>query len=358
MSFTRQKRVYVNDVNEFNMYLRIAKADRIIKLGAYESGEIGCIAYLNDKLISTELTMKLSGKAITYIFNKDCRKNMQEISGMDAYIQLARSFNNATGYPIPIYDEPELCGSAVAVLGYRTEISDKQRVYAYSYDQNSSYGWAMTQPMPDTRKAAGYSTYVKKGQIGFIVDEISPIPGFVSAGEVGLQIVREGGGAEVVFDLMESPFKRFAELWYSRKLKPETKNKAKQMLCYSVGYLQRKNPYLRAAIIGYANEYIRSLVDDNTIYVNTDCLISTEIRTDLPIGKGLGEFKMDHQGMFANDGFNYQWDLELPTYRGTPRTWFKEGWDILKDPLPTNQNIYELNSITLQMEAKKYERLS
>ena len=328
MGFSRQKRIYINDVNEFNELLRIARDDRYLVMGPYDGGSTKRFAYLNDKLVSTELTLNIF-EATTYIFNKDCRKDTQEISGLDAYNQIAKAFKTATGYKIPIFENPEVLGSATAIL-------------------------ALTKPMPDTREIVNYRGIVLPGQVGFTVCEETPIPGFCSAGGIGLRMVGEGGEAEFIFNLMESPFKKFAELWYSRKLKPETKNKAKQMLCYSVGYLQRKNPFLRAAVVEYANKYIRSLIDENTIYINTDCIISTAKRDDLPIGTGLGQFKLDHEGLFANSGFNYQWNDELPTYRGTPKTWFKKGWDILKDPLPTNQNIYELNAITLQMEAKTY----
>lgn len=352
MSFTRKKLIYINDVKEFNNLLDIAKNDRILVMHEPEPGQqISCLAFIEDKLTKTELTMKC-GSVATYIFNKDCRKDEQKISGMDAYNQLSKSFSTTTGYKIPLYDRE--VGSAVAILAYKPEFEGK-RIQAYSYDQNSSYGWAMKQPMPDTRKVVGYYDIVKSGQIGFIIDDETPIPGFISAGGAGLRIVGEGGGAEYIFNLMESPFKRFADLWYKRKQNLETKSKAKQMLCYSVGYLQRKNPFLRAAVVEYANQYIRSLIDENTIYINTDCIISTQPRTDIPIGKCLGEFKEDHKGLFANVGFNYQWDNELPVYRGIPKTWFKENWDILKDPIPSNQNIYELNAITLQMEARKYE---
>lgn len=352
MSFIRQKRVYVNDVDEFNKILKIAKNERILRFAPYEGGPIECMAFLNDGLITTELTIK-AGSAITYVFNKDCRRNTQEISGMDAYIQLSKAFNTATGYSLPVIDKEQYLGSAVALLGFRPGIAENERVYAYAYDQNSSYGWALTQPMPDTRTLVNHDAIVGTNQIGFILEDADPIDGFITAGGDGLKMVREGHPAEYIFNLMESPFKKFAETWYKRKCKPETKNKAKQMICYSVGYLQRKNPFLRATVVGYSNELIKNLIDENTIYVNTDSIISTKPRPDLSIGTGLGQFKIEHEGMFARDGYNYQWNFEIPTYRGTPKTWFKEGWDILKDPLPKNHNLYELNSITLQMEAYK-----
>lgn len=356
MGFVRQKRIYINDVDEFNKLLKIAKEDRIPFMREPDPSEnIRCSAFINDKLTCTELTMVINS-ACTYIFNKDCRKDEQQISGLDAYNQIAKAFSTATGYKIPKYINE--FGSASAILGYRPGVADHQRVLAYSYDANSAYGWGLKQPMPDTREMVGAYDIVREGQIGFTFDEEDKIPGFQTTESVGLKMVREGGMAEYIFNLMDSPFKKFADTWYERKANPknpEEKAKAKQMICYSVGYLQRVNPFLRAAVVEYTNEYIRNLIDDNTIYINTDCIISTKPRIDIPIGTKMGEFKQDHTGLFAHDGFNYQWDLELPTYRGVPKSWFDAGWDILKDPLPGNKNVYELNPVNLQMEAHKWQ---
>lgn len=350
MSFVKKRIEYIDDVDEFNRLLKIARDNRLVKLGPCTSREVGPIAYIDDKLTTIELTLK-QGKACTYVFNKTFNTQPKTITGLDAYIQLAKSFVKATGYKIPEYDRS--IGSATALLGYRPDIADHQRVQAVSYDVNSAYGWAMTQPMPDTRKPAAVCGRVGKNQVGFIVDDEEEIDGFITSGTISLQMVHEGRKAEFIFDLMDSPFTEFANKWYKKKSEPKNqdeKDKAKQMLCYSVGYLQRKNPFLRAAIVEYTNQFIRSLIDKNTIYVNTDCIISTEPR-ELPIGKAMGQFKKDHEGMFANSGFNYQWDLEIPKYRGIPKAWFPENWDILTDPVPCNRNIYELNGITLQMEA-------
>ena len=74
----------------------------------------------------------------------------------------------------------------------------------------------------------------------------------------------------------------------------------------------------------------------------------------LKIGKGIGEWKIEHEGEFAFDGFNYQWDLEAPHFRGTSRNWFDDGWDILKDKLPKNGNIYEIKDY--QLVERKYKQ--
>ena len=135
---------------------------------------------------------------------------------------------------------------------------------------------------------------------------------------------------------MESPFKKFVNRWYEEKKNAKTKQqkaKAKGMLNYSVGYLQRVNPFLRSTIIYYANKMIKDLVDENTLYCNTDSLVSLVPRNDLNIGTNIGEFKVEHEGQFAFRGFNYQWDNSV-SYRGIPKSWFKPGFDILVDNIP------------------------
>ena len=356
MSFKRRREKYINDVDEFNALLRWTKEHKFVCMAEYQ-GHLSRLAYVDDKMTKTELTVQKDGIACTYIFSKDERENDAQTSGMSAYIALAKSFNASMGYKIPEYDR-EL-GAATAILAYRPEYEGK-RVNAYSYDQNSSYGWALKQPMPDTREMTGYKRVVQAGEIGFIYDDSKPISGFEQAGDTSLKIRLAGEHATYIFPIMESPFKGFADRWYSKKVNaktPEEKAKAKQTICYSVGYLQRKNPFLRAAVVEWANRYIANLIDENTIYVNTDCLVSLVPRDDIPMGKGLGEFKQDHVGEFAFVGFNYQWNMEVPTYRGIPKTWFKEGWDILKDPSPCYGNKYNFNAVTLQMEEMHYDCL-
>ena len=46
---------------------------------------------------------------------------------------------------------------------------------------------------------------------------------------------------------------------------------------------------------------------------------------------------------FAYKNLNYQWDLNKPTYRGTSKSWFKDGWDILKDARPTDGNFFDFD---------------
>ena len=174
---------------------------------------------------------------------------------------------------------------------WKNEKYEGTRNYAIGYDLNSSYSFAMLKDMPDTSKKPK-TGFIKKGEIGFDFE--------------GKPIFE--GWSLWVFPLMESPFKKFVNRWYEEKKNAKTKQqkaKAKGMLNYSVGYLQRVNPFLRSTIIYYANKMIKDLVDENTLYCNTDSLVSLVPRNDLNIGTNIGEFKVEHEGQFAFRGFNY-----------------------------------------------------
>ena len=194
----------------------------------------------------------------------------------------------------------------------------------------------MCQDMPDTSVEPKIGAIVKKNEIGFDIDK---------------NLVFTGKYAVLVYPKMESPFKRFAEIWYNRKktaTNREDKQKAKDILNASVGYLQRTNPILRTAILWYANDRMMQLINkyrDNILYCNTDSIIANiripEIEND--VGDSLGQWKIEHFGDFAFKGYSYQWGYSIPSYRGVSKSWFPKDWDILKDPIPSNGNLYYYN---------------
>lgn len=318
-------------------------------------------AFISDRM--TEFHVWVKYKALhpaEYIFRKDGEEPLQTISGLDAYIELARDFSRVQGYKIPIYENPDQYGSAHAILRFRNKYENK-RIKAISYDENSAYAFAMCQDMPDTREIIGRRRKPKSYEMGFInIEDYFPNKqDWTGNPGVALQLVEPEDDciADYIFFREISPFESFANRHFQRKrdsTDPVVKKRSKEMLNFSVGYLQRTNPFLRAAIIGHANKKIQNLIDDNTIYCNTDSIVSAVPRDKLPIGIQLGQFKVEHEGLFAFRGFNYQWDLQKPSYRGIPKTWFKDGWDILKDETPHFGNIYRFNKLEVKIEKEKY----
>ena len=275
----------------------------------------------------------------TYITRKDGQPVSID-SGLEAY----RILN--LYYKVPHAKFPSEEGTLISGFLYRNKKYDKTRhSNCYGYDINSSYTYAMIQPMPDTTKEPRYLGIVKKDEIGF--DE-------------NYELAFEGEHALIIYPKIDSPFIKFANTWYNKKKNaktPEEKKHAKFVLNASIGYLQRTNPVLRAAILGYANKRIRDLVDENTLYCNTDSIISIGPRPELKIGTELGEWKLEHQGDFAYNKFTYQWNKEVPNYRGVSKSWFKPGWDLLKDELPKLGNKYYFNKETFKLEEVEDEKV-
>ena len=317
----KQNKIRYIEHDEMNKRLAYCKKYRGIKYGKKEDKRpIQLRAFIEDKMVEFCLTYKSPDLGVcTFVMRKDGAETTQKINGAEAYKTLSQY------YKVPHISAPF---SASPFL-WKNEKYEGTRQKAIGYDLNSSYSYAMIKDMPDT--------------------SVRPRVGRVKAGEIGFDIygtpVFEGHYSNWVFPLMESPFKRFVERWFKAKSEAKTKEekaKAKCMLNFSVGYLQKVNPFLRATIIYYANKMIESLIDENTLYCNTDSIVSLVPRNDLKLGTGLGEFKIEHQGNFAFVGYNYQWDDSI-SYRGIPKSWFKPGFDILTDKIPMGGNQYYYN---------------
>lgn len=310
--------------------------------------KIGNNCFIEDGLRFLKLTCKYKGKVATYIFDKVSGKKEEASSmcsiGMKAYGCLQRftkgqainkivkeeDFNDLGKNCFPFATSPFL---------YFNEKYNETEQEAIGYDMNSAYSYAMLGKMPDTSnlttvKIRCYNNGIVRN------DEI----GFDAYGN----LVEEGCYALYKFKAIKSPFKAFVEYYFALKHDAKTKaerKRAKDVLNMSVGYLQRINPFIRATIVSRANNLIKSLIDENTIYCNTDSIVSLKPRNDLKIGSNIGEWKVEHTGKFRYRDFNYQWNDELPTFRGIPKAWFKEGYNILTDDVPVCGNNYELDYI-------------
>lgn len=200
---------------------------------------------------------------------------------------------------------------------YGYQYNDKyyagKELICWGYDINSAFPYAMLMPMPDTRQEPRYNSDIKKGEIGFYKH------GGVST--------TEGDYAEIIFPLMDSPFKLYVLENFKLKseLKGKEKDRYKKRLNYVTGLLARRNIFLRNALIFYSNKYIKSFIDENTVYCNVDCIVSLVPRNDLPIGTGLGQFKTEYEAHYFKYLKNciYQWGDECH-YSGIPRGCIKD----------------------------------
>lgn len=340
----KNKRVEIVDIATMNETLKLSSWKNVV-FGPCDNNYIGPLnMYIDDEIIKIDVTTRVDGKPITYRFFKDGSSRRITITGAYAYNLLRRMAK------FHIYTKEELItnsfiGSASPLLycKEKKQVHDK----CIGYDINSAYSWAMLQPIPDTSESPKEHCIVGDGEIGFTQT--------YEKGRYRLYMVERGFPARWVFKAIESPFQKFVRKYYDIKKCSEKaeRDKAKQILNYAVGYLQRKNPFIRACIVGRCNNRIQKLIDkynDEILYANTDAIVSTK-EIDLKLSEEIGDWKVEHYGRFANKLFNFQWEGERASIRGVSKNWLQD-FDILKDTLPKDNNRYELNYSTLQMEVK------
>jgi hypothetical protein len=122
---------------------------------------------------------------------------------------------------------------------------------------------------------------------------------------------------------------------------------------------------LRSYVVSKCNAYIKSLIDDETLFWNTDAIFTLKRRPELVLGTEIGEFKEIKCNKLIYVGNIYQINDEDPTYRGISKAWFKafekdtgRRYDLLKDYNKTINriNLYELNWETLKVEEFENEK--
>lgn len=326
--YNRKRQEYV-DAETMNKHLKYCyKYKDVVERTKTPSESFSNKAFIENSLVYFKLTYRKGSRACTYIMRKDGKEEEQKIDGGEAFRILSKY------YKVPRFEDRNILGMSASPFTYFNPKYNHKRTKAIGYDLNSAYSFAMLKDMPDT-SVPYHAGFIKEGEIGFI-----EMPKYNSPDEVML-VPKFSGYSLYIFPLIESPFKKFVEVWYKKKLNPATKAKAKNVLNYAVGYLQKVNPFLRATVIGYCNSLIKSLMDSNTLYCNTDSIVSAVPREDFKIGKNLGEWKIEHEGDFAFTDYSYQWNTDLPAYKHIPKSWFKPGWDILVDEIPHCGNKYK-----------------
>ena len=184
---------------------------------------------------------------------------------------------------------------------YSDDEHARQWLKCYSYDMNSAYSFAMTKPIPDTSVEPRLNDFIGDNEIGFY--------------DSGYATTEKGCFAEYIFPLIESPFKDYVYNYYNKKQNAKTKEERtnwKYFLNIPTGMMHKYNIFIRNTILYWCAEYIKQYKDENTVYCNTDSIVSLVKRTDIPLGDGLGEFKEEH----INDNFKYikpcfyQWNTE------------------------------------------------
>lgn len=301
------------------------------------------------------------GTPCTYIFDLN-NENIFTKTGLDCFKEFSRAYKipKATEYNIKRLEEYKntesnkyIC-SASPILDYNRKYEKQILKDCYEYDLNSAYANTLLKKIPDLYNpiVANWPDQIKvnKNEIGFIFDD-------------KLSLVNTGYYADIKFKLIETPqkLKDFLIKWYNKK-KNSTGNEkleAKAMLNLPIGYCQRYNPFLRSYVVNSCNKVIRDLIDENTLFWNTDALFSKVRRPELEIGTEIGQFKEIKCDTLVYVGNVYQINNEDPTYRGISKSWFKafekeygRKYNLLQD---YDKSINRINYYNLNWEELKLE---
>ena len=378
-----QRKHIIKSAEEINKMLSLidyygltpVKIGRDQKYKSLESWKIGnniskislsqhMIIELKDTKIEITTRYYEYGVPTTYIFDLN-NEDIFVRSGLDYFKEFSRAYKvpKADKYNIERlnrYKNTEnnkyVC-SASPILDYNRKYEKQLLENCYEYDLNSAYANTLLRKIPDLENPviAKWPDQIKvnKNEVGFILDDT-------------LSIVNSGYMADIKFKLIDTPkkLKDFLIRWYNRK-KNSTGNEkleAKAMLNLPIGYCQRYNPFLRSYVVNTCNKVIKDIIDENTLFWNTDAIFSKVRRPELEIGNEIGQFKEIKCDKLVYVGNVYQINDEDPTYRGISKTWFKSfekeygrKYDLLKDYDKTISriNYYDLNWETLKLEVNE-----
>ena len=353
--FKGKRIVYVTDVNEMNQHIDYCLKYRLeAPTENWAKEQNNPQLYYTLEVKYTRLILRYTYTSYTeYIFQLDGSEKSQAVSGMRAFNTLQRMSHKG----VPDLTNNDLLfdknfnewkvGNIGGLIYFNQAHIGERLENCYEYDMNNAYSWAMEQPIPNTRVMPRTMDKTRKGEIGFRVEQRG-----LSDDMCLYAVFEEGVYCEYIYPAIPSPFINFANHFFKlRKAKTgREKEKMKQIQNYAIGYIRRKNPFIHSCILSRCRYFIESLVDDNTLYCNTDSIISHGRREDLDalLKDEMGGFKLKHTGAFAYNGSGYQWNKEQPSIRGKSKAWFKSaypnGFDILVDELPfTEANLYYYN---------------
>ena len=338
-------------LEEINSVLDYLKEDKrhIFYRQKEHNENFGLNVYLYQTKTELHLSFRDCGKSCEYIFDLSTGDTVIEhLTGSQAYglLKMKANIEEVTDEYREKYHIEDWYTSAANI--YYNPKYNKTRNTAFEYDVNSMFAYCMTKPMPILSTIRMHDV-PREGEIGFklIGDKLVMVDKPEYCWYVFKTEINQG-------------FIEFANWFYEKKRTAKTfaeRTKYKQILNYAVGMLQHHNLFIRAAIIGYSNIFIGSLIDSDTLYSNTDSIVSLKPRS-LDIGDGLGQFKTEYVSTpFAYRDSTYQWGNEEPVYRGVPKVYFtrfKElygrTFDVLVDDAPGSLNWYRYNVFTEKVE--------
>lgn len=182
------------------------------------------------------------------------------------------------------------------------EFSDKNNFnkvleHCYEYDSNSNYLSKFKMPLP-YGNIDREDDYVNEGEIGFNIV-------YNKQHEPALSTVFKGKANIIFKTKIYKGLCEFADYMYSKRLSitdEDEKAKWKTIICAAHGNLKNHNIFMGTAIIGYSKKEILKYSEFSHVYMNTvDSIVCDSPIPNIPLGNGLGEFKLKHE----NEKFKY-----------------------------------------------------
>ena len=308
------------------------------------------------------------GTPCTYIFDLNGDDIFSQ-SGLDCFKEFSKAHKipKAEEYDndnLNRWIDPETnkyACSASPILGFNKKYEKRKLTDCYEYDLNSAYAATLLKKIPDldnpTFAEWPYLIKVGKDEVGFMIND-------------NMTMVEAGGMADVKFKLIDTPdkLKAFLNKWYKIKKNSQGIEKltAKAMLNLPIGYCQRYNPFLRSYVVNTCNKVIKGLIDDETLFWNTDAIFTLNRRPELELGLEIGQFKEIKCDTLCYVGNVYQINDEDPTYRGISKAWFRafektygRKYDLAQDydKKISRINYYDFNWESLKLEVKEHEKI-
>lgn len=292
-------------------------------------------AYIEDDDYKIKITYKPFKKAITYVFDKD-NKYQIKIEPKSCVSQMSRAYKIERVEEI--LDIDPLTLPAAKPWLYKNNKYNGKAVNAYEYDLSQAYAQMLKLPLPITKSMKRYAKLSNSTQIGFI--ELN--------GDLMLVENDYNTECDYVFDTMESPYIKWVNRIFERCDKAtddNAKTEIKSLYRFAVGDLQNINPFWRATIVGRCNELVKSYMNEDTVYCNTDSIVSTKRRLDLESDPNFNWKlkRVNEVFKWQKDKMNYQWNDELPVMRGPLKRYVEYynkthaiKWNILTDAIPDN----------------------
>ena len=227
---------------------------------------------------------------------------------------------------------------------------------AIAFDMHKCYWSYFDKPLPGN-ELVGENRLAEEDELGFdlVPDKLNP------------------DESKIVLNTMKSKKSRwiFKKVYYKSlveyskymekaliKLDRNSKEYATEKKSYEafLGYIKRKNIFVRAAILGYSRNFMEAFqmrFKDRILQMTVDSIVTVDLDfgKNLPLGDHIGEFGIEHDGYFISESKSkYGWYQDITRYKGENRFKFID-WNheyityAWKLDIDFSNHLYKLNFI-------------